>query len=87
MSANTASRAPEATPAAPIATRTTKSKRKSADAAQSHRSISEQTAAFLAAGGHIETIPSGVSGQLSLNGPRYTPQKQKAKEETAAELG
>lgn len=34
-------------------------------------SIEEQTAAFIAAGGKIQQIPSGVSGQVQTSGPRH----------------
>jgi hypothetical protein len=34
-------------------------------------SIEEQTAAFLASGGKIQEIPSGVSGQVQTSGPRH----------------
>lgn len=41
--------------------------RKQAEAdADSSKSIQEQTAAFLKAGGTVEVIPSGVSGQQSM---------------------
>lgn len=35
------------------------------------QAIAEQTAAFLAKGGKVEQIPSGVSGQQRLGGPQY----------------
>jgi hypothetical protein len=34
--------------------------------AETSKSIAEQTAAFLKAGGKIEEVPRGVSGQTSL---------------------
>lgn len=34
-------------------------------------SIEEQTARFLAAGGKIQQIPLGVSGQVATSGPRH----------------
>lgn len=37
----------------------------------SSQAISEQTEAFLKAGGKIEVIKSGVSGQQALQGPRH----------------
>lgn len=37
---------------------------------QQQRMIAEQTAAFLAGGGHIQQIPKGVSGQPRLGGPQ-----------------
>ena len=38
---------------------------------QHQRAIAEQTAAFLAKGGSIQQIPSGVSGQPKLGGPSF----------------
>ena len=34
-------------------------------------SIEEQTARFLAAGGKVQEIPRGVSGQVATSGPRH----------------
>jgi hypothetical protein len=34
-------------------------------------SLEEQTAKFLAKGGEIQQIPSGVSGQVQTSGPRH----------------
>ena len=34
-------------------------------------SIEEQTAAFLESGGQIQQIPTGVSGQTNLSGPKH----------------
>jgi hypothetical protein len=34
-------------------------------------SLEEQTAQFLASGGKIQQIPSGVSGQVQTSGPRH----------------
>ncbi len=39
-------------------------------ATETHDSIAEQTAAFLRAGGQIQEIASGVTGQQNLAGPR-----------------
>ncbi|SIT02657.1 hypothetical protein [Neptunomonas antarctica] len=39
-------------------------------ATETHDSIEEQTAAFLRAGGQIQEIASGVTGQHNLAGPR-----------------
>ena len=39
-------------------------------ATETHDSIEEQTAAFLRAGGEIQQIASGVTGQQNLAGPR-----------------
>lgn len=38
-------------------------KKKAPPAVETHASIDEQVAAFLQAGGQIQTIPKGVSGQ------------------------
>jgi hypothetical protein len=46
------------------------SKKKSAPT-ETSQSIEEQTAAFLKAGGKIQVISSGVSGQLNLAGPKH----------------
>ncbi len=45
--------------------------KKSTKAAASEVSIEEQTAAFLKAGGEIQQIPTGVSGQTNLSGPKH----------------
>lgn len=34
-------------------------------------SIEEQTAVFLKSGGEIQMIPTGVSGQTNLSGPKH----------------
>jgi len=34
-------------------------------------SIEEQTARFIAAGGKVQQIPLGVSGQVATSGPRH----------------
>lgn len=47
------------------------SKKKAAAATESSMSIEEQTKAFLASGGEIEQINSGVSGQQSMAGPKH----------------
>ena len=44
----------------------TSSKKKTPAAVETSDSIAEQTAAFLKGGGKIETIDSGVSGQVSM---------------------
>ena len=41
-------------------------KRKQAAPVETSQSIAEQTAAFIKAGGKVEQIPRGVSGQTSL---------------------
>jgi len=38
---------------------------------ESSLALEEQTAKFLAAGGKIQQIPSGVSGQVQTSGPRH----------------
>ncbi len=38
---------------------------------ESSQELEEQTARFLAAGGKIQQIPSGVSGQVQTSGPRH----------------
>ncbi len=40
-------------------------------AIETQRSIEEQTAAFLKCGGKVQQIPSGVTGQVNLAGPRH----------------
>ncbi len=46
-------------------------KKKPPAAAETSLSIEEQTKAFLKAGGAIEQINSGVSGQQSMAGPKH----------------
>ncbi|WP_339338650.1 hypothetical protein [uncultured Oceanicoccus sp.] len=46
-------------------------KKKQPNASETSLSIEEQTAAFLKAGGAIEQIASGVSGQQSMAGPKH----------------
>ena len=41
-------------------------RRSPATPAETSKSIAEQTAAFLKAGGKVEQVPRGVSGQTSL---------------------
>lgn len=50
---------------------TAPAKIKKPDAVESSLSIEEQTKAFLAQGGNIEQVNSGVSGQQSLAGPKH----------------
>ncbi len=45
--------------------------KKAPPAVETSLSIKNQTEAFLKAGGVIEKIPSGVSGQQSMAGPRH----------------
>ncbi|MEH6822961.1 MAG: hypothetical protein V7629_03510 [Motiliproteus sp.] len=51
--------------------KTTVSKKKKAAQTETTLSIQEQTAAFLKAGGEIQVINSGVSGQANLAGPKH----------------
>lgn len=52
--------------------KTKKSTAKSqASAAITSASLKEQMAKFLAAGGEIQQIPRGVSGQVATSGPRH----------------
>ena len=52
--------------------KTVAAKKKQSIASQTSQSVEEQTKAFLAAGGVIEQIESGVSGQQNLAGPKQT---------------
>ena len=45
--------------------------KKSTKTAASELSIEELTAAFLKSGGEIQQIPTGVSGQTNLSGPKH----------------
>jgi hypothetical protein len=45
--------------------------KKQAAATETHESIADQVSAFLAAGGEIQQIKSGISGQKNLSGPRH----------------
>ncbi|MBQ0757917.1 hypothetical protein [Amphritea sp.] len=45
-------------------------KSKKSASSETHDSIAEQTAAFLKAGGEIQQIKKGVSGQVNTSGPR-----------------
>ena len=40
-------------------------------AQETSETIAEQTARFLAGGGKIQQIPTGVSGQVATSGPRH----------------
>jgi len=46
-------------------------KRGQASAVETSESIARQTAAFLKAGGKVEKIPRGVSGQTSLTARKH----------------
>jgi len=46
-----------------MATKTVAAKRKPEPATETSQSLAEQMAAFLQAGGEIQQIPTGVSGQ------------------------
>lgn len=50
---------------------TSSAKRKQPAAVETRESIEEQVKAFLAAGGKIQQIPNGVSGQTNTSGPRH----------------
>ncbi len=53
-------------------TKTAKAKRQAELPAESRSlSIEEHVAAFLSSGGKIEKIPNGVSGQVSMAGPKH----------------
>ena len=45
-------------------------KPKKSAANETHMTIEEQTAAFIKAGGQIQEIPRGVTGQQKVAGPR-----------------
>ncbi|MGL6161919.1 MULTISPECIES: hypothetical protein [unclassified Microbulbifer] len=47
------------------------SKRKQPTTLESRENIEEQVKAFLAAGGEIQQVPKGVSGQTSTSGPKH----------------
>jgi len=51
--------------------KTAAAKKKQRSATETSQSIEEQTKAFLKAGGKIEQINSGVSGQQSMSGPKH----------------
>lgn len=55
----------------PAKPKTRTAKKKAPAAVETSMSIEEQTQAFLKAGGKIEQIGSGVSGQQSLAGPKH----------------
>ncbi len=46
-------------------------KKKEPDAVETSLSIEQQTAAFLAAGGQVEQVNTGVSGQVGIAGPKH----------------
>lgn len=55
-----------------MATKTKKSStKKAAAASETTQSIAEQTKAFLKAGGNIQQIDRGVTGQVNIPGPRH----------------
>lgn len=47
------------------------SKRAQNTSVETRESIEEQVQAFLAAGGEIQQVPKGVSGQSNTSGPRH----------------
>ncbi|MEY8205642.1 MAG: hypothetical protein RPR40_11295 [Bermanella sp.] len=46
-------------------------KKKEPDAVETSLSIEQQTAAFLASGGKVEQVNTGVSGQVGIAGPKH----------------
>ena len=46
-------------------------KKKEPDAVETSVSIEQQTAAFLAAGGQVDQVKTGVSGQIGIAGPKH----------------
>ena len=46
-------------------------KKKEPDAVETSLSIEQQTAAFLASGGQVEQVNTGVSGQVGIAGPKH----------------
>ena len=51
--------------------RTQPAKKKQPASVETSQSIEEQTQAFFKAGGEIDQIQTGVSGQVGLAGPRH----------------
>ena len=51
--------------------KTTASKKKQPAASETSASIEAQMEAFFAGGGKIDVIDSGVSGQISVAGPKH----------------
>jgi len=51
--------------------KTAAAKKKAPSAIETSRTIAEQTEAILKAGGKVDQIKSGVSGQQSLAGPKH----------------
>ncbi len=45
--------------------------KKQAASVETSQSIAEQTAAFFAAGGKVQEIATGVSGQQNTSGPKH----------------
>jgi len=45
-------------------------KPKKSAATETHQSIEDQTAAFLKAGGQIQRVARGITGQQNIAGPR-----------------
>ncbi len=46
-------------------------KKKEPDAVETSLTIEEQTRAFLQAGGAVEQVNTGVSGQVGIAGPKH----------------
>jgi SutA RNAP-binding domain len=70
MAATPTTAAPASAPKKPKPMRAA-AKKKQPAAAETSQSIEDQTKAFLAGGGEVEQINSGVSGQQSMAGPRH----------------
>lgn len=60
--------------------KTAPSKKKPPAAKPTSQSIKEETEAFLKAGGKIQHIKSGVSGQENMGGPRHITLGNKSRE-------
>ena len=63
--------------------KTAAAKKKQPNASETSLSIEEQTAAFLKAGGTIEKIESGVSGQQSMAGSKHITLSNKPKSQSS----
>lgn len=60
-----------------MASKTTSAKRKPEPASETSQSLAEQMAAFLKAGGEVQKIPNGVSGQTQGPSRQITISKNK----------
>lgn len=59
-----------------MATKTTSAKRKPEPATETSQSLAAQMAAFIKAGGEVQTIPNGVSGQTNSPSRQITISKK-----------